>query len=45
VKLYVPLMMAMKELGYKMHLIDYVPCYRTKAGTGEGFAFMLWQSQ
>lgn len=43
VKLYVPVLVAMKELGCQMSLIDYVPCYRTEAGTGEGFAFMYWQ--
>ncbi len=42
VKLYVPVLVAMKALGCDMSLIDYVPCYRTEAGTGEGFAFMYW---
>ncbi|MGH2448682.1 MAG: protocatechuate 3,4-dioxygenase [Chloroflexota bacterium] len=42
VKLYVPVLIAMQELGCRMDLIDYVPCYRTEAGTGEGFAFMSW---
>jgi 3-O-methylgallate 3,4-dioxygenase len=43
VKLYVPILWAMQQLGSKMQLVDYVPCYRTEAGTGEGFAFMYWQ--
>jgi len=43
VKLYVPVLVAMKELGCLMNLIDYVPCYRTEAGTGAGFAFMYWR--
>lgn len=43
VKLYVPVLVAMRELGCAMNLIDYVPCYRTEAGTGEGFAFMYWR--
>jgi len=43
VKLYVPILWAMQQLRYKMELLDYVPCYRTEAGTGEGFAFMYWQ--
>ena len=43
VKLYVPVLVAMKEFGCQMNLIDYVPCYRTEAGTGEGFAFMYWK--
>jgi 3-O-methylgallate 3,4-dioxygenase len=42
VKLYMPILVAMAELGFKMNLVDYVPCYRTEAGTGEGMAFMYW---
>jgi 3-O-methylgallate 3,4-dioxygenase len=42
VKLYVPVMLAMSQLGAQTNLIDYVPCYRTEAGTGEGFGFMYW---
>ena len=26
----------------KMELLDYVPCYRTDAGTGSGMAFATW---
>jgi len=29
--------------GMKMDLIDYVPCYRSPAGTGCGMAFATWQ--
>jgi seryl-tRNA synthetase len=42
VKLYVPILWAMSQLGCAMQLVDYVPCYRTEAGTGEGFGFMYW---
>jgi 3-O-methylgallate 3,4-dioxygenase len=42
VKLYAPILYAMKQLGAPMQLADYVPCYRTEAGTGEGCAFMYW---
>jgi 3-O-methylgallate 3,4-dioxygenase len=42
VKLYLPVLVAMSALGCPMNLVDYVPCYRTEAGTGEGFAFMYW---
>jgi 3-O-methylgallate 3,4-dioxygenase len=42
VKLYVPILWAMQQLNCKMNVVDYVPCYRTEAGTGEGFAFMYW---
>ena len=40
VKLYVPSLVAMKAHGCELNLVDYVPCHRTKPGTGEGFAFM-----
>jgi hypothetical protein len=42
VKLYVSILWAVSQLGWKMNVADYVPCYRTEAGTGEGFAFMSW---
>lgn len=33
---------AMSEAGLKMTLLDYVPCYRSVAGTGSGLAFAHW---
>jgi 3-O-methylgallate 3,4-dioxygenase len=42
VKLYVPILLAMSQLGCQTNVVDYVPCYRTEAGTGEGFGFMYW---
>jgi hypothetical protein len=45
VKLYVPVLVAMAELGFPTTLVDYVPCYRTEAGTGEGFGFFYWTPQ
>lgn len=42
VKLYVPVLQAMA--GTPMTLVDYCPCYRSEAGTGEGMAFMYWAS-
>jgi hypothetical protein len=27
----------------RMHLMDYVPCYRSVAGTGVGMAFAVWK--
>jgi hypothetical protein len=33
---------AMAEAGLKMTLIDYVPCYRSEAGTGSGMGFAYW---
>jgi aromatic ring-opening dioxygenase catalytic subunit (LigB family) len=26
-----------------MHVVDYVPCYRSEAGSGVGMAFAVWQ--
>jgi hypothetical protein len=26
-----------------VNIVDYVPCYRTEAGTGEGMVFMVWK--
>jgi hypothetical protein len=34
---------AMSEAGLKMNLVDYVPCYRSEAGTGSGLGFAYWQ--
>jgi hypothetical protein len=31
------------ETKLKMELLDYVPCYRSEAGTGSGMAFATWQ--
>jgi hypothetical protein len=42
VKLYVPVLVAMNKLGCETNVVDYVPCYRTEAGTGEGFGFFYW---
>ena len=28
--------------GLSMRLVDYVPCYRSEAGTGCGMAFAVW---
>lgn len=34
---------AMHESDSEMHLIDYVPCYRTAAGTGCAMGFAYWR--
>jgi len=34
---------AMADDGLEMRLIDYVPCYRTEAGTGCAMGFAAWQ--
>ncbi len=33
----------MAEAGLNMKLIDYVPCYRSEAGTGSAMGFAQWQ--
>jgi len=33
---------AMAEAGLKMTLVDYVPCYRSEAGTGSAMGFAWW---
>ena len=43
VKLFVPVLIAMSERKCPMTLVDYVPCYRTEAGSGEGMGFMYWR--
>ncbi len=45
IKLYAPVIAAMSERGCPMTLVDYVPCYRTEAGTGEGMGFMYWKPE
>jgi hypothetical protein len=33
---------AMNATGKRFHLIDYVPCYRSEAGTGNAMGFVYW---
>lgn len=33
---------AMAETGLSMRLVDYVPCYRSEAGTGSAMGFAQW---
>jgi Catalytic LigB subunit of aromatic ring-opening dioxygenase len=40
---WIPLSVGMNSLGKKMNLVDYVPCYRTEAGTGNAMGFAYWQ--
>ena len=34
---------ALSDTGRKMDLMDYVPCYRSEAGTGNAMGFATWQ--
>ncbi len=43
IKNWIPLAGIMVECGFDMTLLDYVPCYRSMAGTGNAMAFAYWQ--
>lgn len=45
IKNWIPVAGAMAELGYPMTLVDYVPCYRSEAGTGNAMGFVYWKPQ
>ncbi len=38
-----PVLAAMHDLELRFHLVDYVPCYRTEAGTGNAMGFAMWE--
>ncbi|HEV8016912.1 MAG TPA: hypothetical protein VGP48_15340 [Stellaceae bacterium] len=44
IKNWIPVFGAMREAGFPMKLIDYVPCYRSPAGTGNAMAFAYWRA-
>lgn len=41
-KNWVPVAGAMAEVGLEPELLDYVPCYRSEAGTGNAMGFVCW---
>jgi hypothetical protein len=43
IKNWLPLVGAMTALGLPMTLVDYVPCYRSEAGTGNAMGFAYWE--
>jgi 3-O-methylgallate 3,4-dioxygenase len=43
-KNWIPVAGAMAELGWRAQIVDYVPCYRSAAGTGNAMAFVYWQA-
>ena len=43
IKNWIPLSAIMTECGLDMTLVDYVPCYRSEAGTGNAMCFAYWQ--
>ena len=38
-----PVAAAMHDLALRFQLVDYVPCYRTEAGTGNAMGFVSWE--
>ncbi len=42
-KNWVPVAGAMADLGLEPELLDYVPCYRSEAGTGNAMGFVCWR--
>lgn len=40
---WLPISSGMNRLDKRMTLVDYVPCYRTEAGTGNAMGFVCWQ--
>ncbi len=38
-----PVIAAMNAAGRRYHEVDYVPCYRSEAGTGNGMCFAYWE--
>lgn len=38
-----PVVAAMHDLDLRFQLVDYVPCYRTEAGTGNAMGFAFWE--
>ena len=42
-KNWIPVIGAMAELGCQPTVVDYVPCYRSAAGTGNAMGFVYWR--
>ena len=43
IKNWIAAMGALEGTGLEFELLDYVPCYRSEAGTGNAMAFAVWQ--
>lgn len=43
IKNWYPVIAAANAAGLKYHQIDYVPCYRSEAGTGNAMCFAYWE--
>jgi hypothetical protein len=43
IKNWYPVIAAMNAAGLTFHQVDYVPCYRSEAGTGNAMCFAYWE--
>ncbi len=43
IKNWIATMAALEGTGLEFSLVDYIPCYRSEAGTGNAMAFALWK--
>jgi 3-O-methylgallate 3,4-dioxygenase len=43
IKNWVPVAGVMADLGLELNIVDYVPCYRSLAGTGNAMGFVYWR--
>jgi Catalytic LigB subunit of aromatic ring-opening dioxygenase len=43
IKNWFPVVAAMNAEGRRSHEVDYVPCYRSEAGTGNAMGFVYWE--
>ena len=43
IKNWYPVIAAMNAAGLKYRQVDYVPCYRSEAGTGNAMCFAYWE--
>jgi OH-DDVA oxygenase len=43
IKNWLPVTAAMNAAGLRYHQVDYVPCYRSDAGTGNAMCFAYWR--
>jgi hypothetical protein len=43
IKNWYPVIAAMNAAGKAYHQVDYVPCYRSEAGTGNAMCFAYWE--
>lgn len=43
IKNWLPVIAAMNAEGRRFHKVDYVPCYRSEAGTGNAMGFAYWE--